>query len=54
VSNSILQWTEGCSEKYLKVLVGTREMEDALERLDKLTNELTATAQSLEAHAYCR
>jgi hypothetical protein len=29
----------GCSEKYFKKLVGNREIEDSLERLDKLTQE---------------
>ena len=28
-----------CSEKYLKKLIGKKEMEDALKRLDKLTQE---------------
>jgi hypothetical protein len=28
-----------CSEKFLKKLVGKKEMEDALNRLDKLTQE---------------
>jgi hypothetical protein len=31
--------TERCSEKYLKKLVGRTEIEDALKRLDKLTQE---------------
>src|ERR1700679_2852876 len=29
----------GCSEKYFKKLMGNREIEDSLERLDKLTQE---------------
>jgi hypothetical protein len=32
-------WTEQCLEKYLKKLVGRTEIEDALKRLDKLTQE---------------
>ena len=31
--------TERCSEKYVKRLVGKTEMEDALKKLDKLTQE---------------
>ena len=31
--------TERCSEKYAKRLIGKTEMEDALKRLDKLTQE---------------
>ena len=31
--------TEGCSEKYVKTLIGKTELEDALKRLDKLTQE---------------
>jgi hypothetical protein len=43
--------TEKCSGKYLKKLVGRTEMEDALKKLDKLTNEEArmATAQTLKA-----
>jgi archaellum component FlaC len=39
------------SEKYLKKLIGKTEIEDALKRLDKLTNEEVrmVTAQVLEA-----
>jgi archaellum component FlaC len=39
------------SEKYLKKLIGKTDIEDALKRLDKLTNEEVrmATAQVLEA-----
>jgi hypothetical protein len=39
------------SEKYLKKLIGRTEIEDALKRLDKLTNEEVRmiTAQVLEA-----
>ena len=31
--------TEGCSEKYVKKLIGRTEMEDGLKRLDRLTLE---------------
>jgi hypothetical protein len=31
--------TDDCSEKYFKKLTGNREIEDSLERLDKLTQE---------------
>jgi hypothetical protein len=31
--------TEGCSEKYGKRLIGKTDMEDALKRLDRLTQE---------------
>ena len=31
--------TEGCSEKYLKKLIGRTDIEDGLKRLDKLTQE---------------
>jgi imidazolonepropionase-like amidohydrolase len=31
--------TEGCSEKYGKRLLGKNDMEDALKKLDKLTQE---------------
>jgi hypothetical protein len=54
VSNScvaMLRLTEEkCSEKYLKMLIGRTEIEDALKRLEKLTNEEVrmATAQVLE------
>jgi hypothetical protein len=39
------------SEKYLKKLIGKTDIEDALKRLDKLTNEEVrmVTAQALEA-----
>ena len=39
------------SEKYLKKLIGKTDLEDALKRLDKLTNEEVrmVTAQVLEA-----
>ena len=30
---------DGCSEKYLLKLTGNRDIEDSLERLDKLTQE---------------
>ena len=43
--------TEGFSEKYVKTLIGKTEMEDALKRLDKLTQEEArmAAAQNLKA-----
>jgi hypothetical protein len=43
--------TERCSEKYVKTLIGKTEMEDALKRLDKLTQEEArmAAAQNLKA-----
>jgi hypothetical protein len=43
--------TEGCSEKYLKKLIGRTEIEDGLKRLDKLTQEEArmAAAQNLKA-----
>ena len=31
--------TEGCSEKYVKKLIGRTEIENGLKRLDKLTQE---------------
>jgi hypothetical protein len=42
--------TEGCSEKYLKKLIGRTEIEDGLKRLDKLTQEEArmAAAQNLK------
>jgi len=42
--------TEKCSGKYLKKLVGRTDMEDALKKLDKLTNEEArmVTAQILK------
>jgi len=41
---------EGCSEKFGKRLIGRTEIEDALKRLDKLTQEEVrmATAQNLK------
>ena len=44
-------FTERSSEKYLKKLVGRTDLEDALKRLDKLTQEEArmATAQVLQA-----
>jgi hypothetical protein len=41
----------GCLEKYLKKLVGRTDIEDALGRLDRLTQEevLMTAAQGLEA-----
>ena len=43
--------TERCSEKYGKKLIGRTDMEDALKRLDKLTQEEArmAVAQNLKA-----
>jgi archaellum component FlaC len=43
--------TEKCSGKYLKKLIGRTDVEDALKRLEKLTNEEVrmATAQVLKA-----
>jgi hypothetical protein len=43
--------TEGCSEKFVKKLIGRTEIEDALKRLDKLTQEEArmAAAQNLKA-----
>ena len=43
--------TEGCSEKYFKKLIGRTEMEDALKKLDKLTQEEArmAAAENLKA-----
>ena len=46
--------TERCSEKYMKKLIGRTEIEDALKRLDKLTQEEArmAAAENLKvAHA---
>ena len=42
---------EGCSEKYGKRLIGRTDMEDALQRLDKLTQEEArmAVAENLKA-----
>ena len=42
---------ERCSEKYVKTLIGKTEMEDALKRLDKLTQEEArmAAAENLKA-----
>ena len=36
---NIRMLTEGCSEKYMKKLIGRTEIEDGLRRLDKLTQE---------------
>ena len=49
MSMSVL--TERCSEKFGKKLVGRTDMEDALKRLDKLTQEEAqmAAAQNLKA-----
>ena len=48
--------TEIFSGKYLKKLIGRTDMEDALKKLDKLTNEEArmATAANSEGHACCR
>jgi hypothetical protein len=46
--------TERCTEKYLKKLIGRTEMEDALKRLDKLTQEearMAAAANLKVTHA---
>ena len=46
--------TERCAEKYLKKLIGRTDMEDALKRLDKLTQEearMAATANLKVTHA---
>ena len=42
--------TERCSEKYVKTLIGKTELDDALKRLDKLTQEEArmAAAQNLK------
>ena len=42
--------TEGCSEKIAKKLIGRTEIEDAIKRLDKLTQDEVrmATAQNLK------
>ena len=42
--------TDGCSEKYLKKLIGKTDIEDGLKRLDKLTQEETrmAAAENLK------
>ena len=42
---------EGCAEKYFKKLIGRTEMEDALKKLDKLTQEEArmAAAENLKA-----
>jgi archaellum component FlaC len=54
VSNScvtVSRLTEKCLGKYLKKLMGRTDIEDALKRLEKLTNEEVrmATAQTLKA-----
>ena len=43
--------TDGCLEKYGKRLIGRTDMEDALQRLDKLTQEEArmAIAENLKA-----
>jgi hypothetical protein len=50
-SGSVLQLTEGCLEKYGKKLIGRTDMEDALKKLDKLTQEEVrmAIAENLKA-----
>jgi seryl-tRNA synthetase len=47
-------WLTGYSEKYLKKLMGNREIEDSLERLDKLTQEearMTSAEQLKMTHS---
>ena len=47
-------FTERCVEKYLKKLIGRTEIEDALKRLDKLTQEearMAAAASLKVTHA---
>ena len=48
---SIWAFTEGCLERFGKRLIGRSDMEDALKRLDKLTQEEArmATAEVLRA-----
>ena len=48
---NLVPLTEICSEKYLKRLAGRTDMDDALKRLDKLTQEEAriAIAQNLKA-----
>jgi hypothetical protein len=48
---SVWQLTERSSEKYMKRLIGRTDMEDALKKLDKLTDEEArmAVAQNLKA-----
>jgi hypothetical protein len=43
--------TEGCTEKYMNKLIGKTKIEDALKRLDKLTQEEArmAAAENLKA-----
>ena len=47
----LLLLAEWCPEKYVKKLIGRTDLEDALQRLDKLTHEEArmATAQVLRA-----
>jgi archaellum component FlaC len=47
----MMMLTEGCSEKFLKKLIGRTDIEDALKRLDKLTLEESrmAAAENLKA-----
>jgi hypothetical protein len=49
ISTSMSPLTEQCSEKFAKRLVGRTDLEDALKRLDKLTQEEVrmATAEVL-------
>jgi hypothetical protein len=46
-----VDWTIGLSEKFGKKLIGSTDMEDALKRLDKLTQEEAwmGIAQNLKA-----
>jgi hypothetical protein len=50
-STNVLRLTDRCLEKYGKKLIGRTDMEDALKKLDKLTQEEArmAVAQSLKA-----
>ena len=50
-STSIFSMTERCTEKYGKRLIGRTDMEDALKRLDNLTQEEVrmAVAENLKA-----
>ena len=46
----VSQLTDGCSEKYMKKLIGRTDIEDSLKKMDKLTQEEArmATAQVLK------
>jgi hypothetical protein len=43
---SVSLLTERCLEKYAKKLIGRTDLEDALKRLDKLTNEQARMASA--------